>query len=59
MPRDKAYEDGVAIYKDWMKEQKKLEKLGYHGADYYVKKVEELEAKVKMLEGKLKRKGKK
>ena len=59
MPRDKTYEDGVAIYKDWMKEQKKLEKLGYHGADYYVKKVEELEAKVKMLEGKLKRKGKK
>ena len=59
MPRDKTYEDGVAIYKDWMKEQKNLEKLGYHGADYYVKKVEELEAKVKMLEGKLKRKGKK
>jgi len=59
MPRDKTYEDGVAIYKDWMKEQKKLEKLGYHGADYYAKKVKELEAKVKMLEGKLKRKGKK
>ena len=33
--------------------------MGFHGADYYVKKVTELEAKVKRLEEKLKRKGKK
>jgi hypothetical protein len=30
--------------------------MGMHGTDYYVKRVEELEAKVKKLEEKLKRK---
>ena len=59
MPRDKKYDEGLKIYKIWMQEQKKLEKKGYHGTDYYVKRVEQLEAKVKLLEAKLKRKGKK
>ncbi len=51
-------DEGVANYKAWLKENKKLERMGLYGTDYYVKKVEELEAKVKKLEEKLKRKGK-
>ena len=52
-------DSGIASYRAWMQEQKKLEKMGMHGADYYVKRVDELEAKVKKLEAKLKAKGKK
>ena len=48
----------MANYKAWLKENKKLERMGLHGTDYYVRRVEELEAKVKKLEEKLKRKGK-
>ena len=44
------------MYNEWTKWNKKLEKMGMHGTDYYVKRVEELEAKVKKLEEKLKRK---
>ena len=51
-------DEGIANYKAWLKENKKLERMGLYGTDYYVKKVEELEAKVKKLEEKLKRKGK-
>jgi len=51
------YKEGVASYKEWMKHNKKLEKMGLYGTDYYVKRVEELEAKVKQLEAKLKKKG--
>ena len=51
-------DEGVANYKAWLKENKKLERMGLYGTDYYVKKVEELEVKVKKLEEKLKRKGK-
>jgi len=53
---DKDYREGVAVYNEWTKWNKKLEKMGMHGTDYYVKRVEELEAKVKKLEEKLKRK---
>lgn len=56
---DKEYKEGVAIYKEWLKDNKKMEKMGLYGTDHYIKKVTELEAKVKRLEGKLKRKGKK
>lgn len=56
---DKEYKEGVAIYKEWLKDNKKMEKMGLYGTDHYIKKVAELEAKVKRLEGKLKRKGKK
>jgi hypothetical protein len=52
-------DEGIASYNAWMREQKKLEKMGMHGADYYVKRVEILEAKVKKLEAKLKKKGNK
>ena len=53
------YKEGIRSYNAWMREQKKLEKMGMHGADYYVKRVDVLEAKVKKLEAKLKAKGKK
>ena len=60
MPKKQSKVDsGIASYNAWMREQKKLEKMGLHGADYYVKRVDELEAKVKKLEAKLKTKGKK
>jgi hypothetical protein len=51
--------EGVRGYNAWMKDNKRLEKRGLYGADYYVRRVEELEAKVKKLEAKLKAKGKK
>jgi hypothetical protein len=60
MSRKQSNEDlGLASYREWMKENKRLEKMGMHGTDYYIKRVEQLEAKVKKLEAKLKTKGKK
>ena len=56
---DIEYKEGVAVYNEWTRWNKKLEKMGMHGTDYYIKKVEQLEAKVKRLEAKLKTKGKK
>ena len=47
---------GLASYRAWIVENKRFEKMGFHGTDYYVKRVEQLEAKVKKLEEKLKRK---
>jgi len=55
MPKN---DEGMTHYKAWLRENKKLEKMGLYGTDYYIKKVEMLEAKVKRLEAKLKRKGK-
>jgi|TARA_B100001094_G_scaffold2331_1_gene2117 hypothetical protein len=54
-----AYREGVRSFNAWMKDNKKLEKMGLYGTDYYVRRVEELEAKVKRLEARLKTKGKK
>jgi hypothetical protein len=54
-----AYKEGVASFNAWMKDNKKLEQRGLYGTDYYVRRVEELEAKVKRLEARLKTKGKK
>ena len=42
-------DEGVANYKAWLRENKKLERMGLYGTDYYIKRVEQLEAKVKML----------
>jgi len=53
------YREGVADFKAWLKMNKDFEDRGLHGTDYYVRMVEELEAKVKTLETKLKAKGKK
>lgn len=47
-------DEGLESYRLWMQEQKKLEKMGMHGTDYFVKRVEILEAKVKRLQNKLK-----
>jgi len=54
-----AYREGVRSFNAWMKDNKKLEKMGLYGTDYYVRRVKELEAKVKRLEARLKTKGKK
>jgi len=60
MSRKQSNEDlGLASYRAWTKENKRLEKMGMHGTDYYIKRVEQLEAKVKKLEARLKTKGKK
>ena len=48
-------DEGLASYNAWMQEQKKLEKMGFHGTDYYVNRVEMLEQKVKKLEAQLKK----
>jgi len=56
---DRDYNDGVAGFNEWVKMNKKFEKMGMAGTDYYVKRVEDLEAKVKQLEAKLKGKVKK
>ena len=53
---DIEYKEGVAVYNEWTQWNKRLEKMGMHGTDYYIKRVEQLEAKVKKLEEKLKRK---
>jgi uncharacterized small protein (DUF1192 family) len=52
-------DDGIANYKAWLSENKKLEKMGLYGIDHYIKKVEQLEAEVKKLEAKLRKKGNK
>ena len=56
---DKLYKEGLASYNAWLKQNKDFEARGLHGTDYYVKRVEQLEAKVKKLETRLKTKGKK
>ena len=53
------YKEGVADFKAWLKMNKEFEDQGLHGTDYYVRMVEELEAKIKRLEAKLQRKAKK
>ena len=50
-------DDGMAHYRAFMRESKKFEKMGLHGTDYYIKRVEQLEAKVKRLEAKIRKKG--
>ena len=52
-------DEGMTHYKAWLHECKKLEKMGLYGTDHYIKRVEQLEAKVKRLEAKLKKKGNK
>jgi hypothetical protein len=55
MPKKQSSDrEGVASYNAWIKMNKKFEAQGLHGTDYYVKRVEQLEAKVKRLEKKLK-----
>ena len=60
MPKKQSSDrEGVASYNAWLKMNKKFEEQGLVGTDYFVRRVNELEEKVKRLEAKLKRKGKK
>ena len=52
--KQSSYREGVADYNAWLKMNKKFEEQGLVGTDYFVKRVEQLEAKVKRLEKKLK-----
>lgn len=52
-------DEGIASYNAWLRECKKFDKMGLYGTDHFIKKVEILEAKVKKLEAKLKKKGNK
>tara|TARA_B100001057_G_C22703047_1_gene892584 strand:+ start:794 stop:970 length:177 start_codon:yes stop_codon:yes gene_type:complete len=54
----RSYDEGVASYNAWKRQNKKFEEQGLYGVDFYIRRVEELEEKVKVLEAKLKRKGK-
>ena len=47
--------EGIASYKQWLKENQKFEKMGLVGTDYYENRVEQLEKKVKQLEAKLRK----
>ena len=53
------YKEGVESFNLWKETNKKFEKMGLHGTDYYIRLVKKLEAKVKRLEARLKTKGKK
>ena len=60
MPKKQFKKDpGALSHKEWERHNRKLDSMGLHGTDYYVNKVEKLEAKVKRLEAKLKKKGNK
>ena len=56
---DQIQKQGEKEFKAWMRDNKKLEEQGLYGPDWFVKRVEELEAKVKRLEARLKKKEKK
>ena len=45
--KQSSYREGVASYNAWLKMNKKFEEQGLFGTDYFVKRVEELEAKLK------------
>ena len=53
--RDREYKEGVDSYNAWKRENKKFEKMGLHGTDYYIRRMEELSAKVQLLERMLKK----
>jgi len=48
--KDKADKEGLASYNAWLKENKRLEKMGLYGTDHMEKKIIELEAQVELLE---------
>ena len=49
-------DEGLASYRAWLSQNKQFEKMGLYGTDYYIKRVEQLETKVKRLEKILKTK---
>ena len=48
--KDKADKEGLASYNAWLKENKRLEKMGLYGTDHMEKKIVELEAQVDLLQ---------
>jgi hypothetical protein len=48
--KDKADKEGLASYNAWLKENKRLEKMGLYGTDHMEKKIVELEAQVELLQ---------
>ena len=51
MPKKQSKDrESVASYNAWLKMNKQFEKQGLVGTDYYVKRVEELEAQVELLQ---------
>ena len=48
--KDKADKEGLASYNTWLKENKRLEKMGLYGTDHMEKKIVELEAQVELLQ---------
>jgi len=48
--KDKKYKEGIASYNAWIKDNKRLEKMGLYGTDYMEKKIVELEAQVDLLQ---------
>ena len=48
--KDKADKEGLASYNAWLKENKRLEKIGLYGTDHMEKKIVELEAQVDLLQ---------
>ena len=51
MPKKQSKDkEGLASYKAWLKENKRLEKMGLYGTDHMEKKIIELEAQVELLQ---------
>jgi hypothetical protein len=51
MPKKQSKDkEGLASYKAWLKENKRLEKMGLYGTDHMEKKIVELEAQVELLQ---------
>jgi hypothetical protein len=51
MPKKQSKDrEGLASYNAWLKENKRLEKMGLYGTDHMEKKIIELEAQVELLE---------
>ena len=51
MPKKQSkYREGLASYNAWIKDNKKLEKMGLYGTDHMEKKIVELEAQVELLQ---------
>jgi polyhydroxyalkanoate synthesis regulator phasin len=52
--KDNSMSKAVKSYQQWNKMIKDLENRGFHGTDYYINRVKELETEVKELKEKLK-----
>ena len=51
MPKKQSNDrEGLASYKAWLKENKRLEKMGLYGTDHMDKRIDELEAQVELLQ---------